>query len=204
MQFTLSDSLPPPDVRAPRGKVVYPFDKLTAAGQSLTVLAADVDANRFTAAAHSYARNHGWVATVRTLPDGRICVWRLHDLAINPTELRAERAAAQQEMRAKCAIVRDEIRNLKVERTKDKPLSKAAQARADRERKARLDLETKVGQWLIRFKEPQSVFAIAQALKLQLEDVTAALAAWRERGVVVDNPQGLVMWKSPQPKPVTP
>jgi hypothetical protein len=204
MQFTLSDSLPPPDARASRGKVVYPFDKLTAAGQSLTVLAADVDANRFTAAAHSYARNHGWVATVRTLPDGRICVWRLHDLAVNPTELRAERAAAQQEMRAKCAIVREQIRGVNVEQAKEKPLSKAAQARADRERKARLDLETKVGQWLIRCKEPRSLDALATSLNLSINDTAAALDAWRERGVIVDIPPGLVMWKNPQSKPVTP
>jgi leucyl aminopeptidase (aminopeptidase T) len=203
MQFTLSDSLPPPDARAPRGKVVYPFDKLTAAGQSLTVLAADVDANRFTAAAHSYARNHGWVATVRTLPDGRICVWRLHDLAVNPSEVRAERAAAQQEMRAQCAIVRDQIRGLKVEQAKDKPLSKAAQARADREHKARLKMETDVGQWLIRCKAPQSLAALAASLNLSIDDAATALDAWRDRGVIIDSPQGAT-WKSPQSKPVTP
>lgn len=191
MNSTVSNTRPLPSPRANRA-LLYPFGQLTGVNQSLTV-PGDVNAKRFTAAAHAYAKRHGWVAAVRRLPDGNLCVWRVQDL--DPA--------------AKPVQPLPYAHSLPYAVSSSLPHPKASRemaqqrARDERAQKEFSDLLRNASNWLLSQDGFVSLATLSTVLRADQASVTRAVDFWRAQDRIIDGPHGF-KWKSPQPKPVTP
>lgn len=191
MPHHLSDTRPAPAPRATRAPL-YPFHLLTAAGLSIT-FPFDVNSRRLTAAAHAYAKRHGWVAAVRRLPNGEFCVWRLRDL-----ESHAPRAVAPETLRAGASVpyvVADG--NLVSEARVQRQEAAHARKREAREQDKINKLRVRVAEWLIDRYTAVSIDTLAEAVNVTPAGIEQVLDFWREHQRIVDTPEGVRWTRKP-------
>jgi len=200
MNPSFSASLPLPTARAARA-LIYPFSQLTAIGHSLTV-PGDVNVKRFTAAAHAYAKRHGWTASVRRLPDGNLCVWRVSDS-------RAEAKAAVEPVAYPHGMPYALSSTTAMPSASHKPVVQrppretAAQRRGRESELAQFQSASRILAY-IATAPGQTPSDVVDALKMEFHEFAIGLKWLRQQGLIRSQLDGTLVAQAPQSKPVTP